>query len=139
MSAESERVDKWLWMVRVFKTRSLAIECCRNGRVTVNGLPVKASHTVQLNDLISVRKPPVTFTFRVKGFPGSRIGAKLVGEYAENLTSPEEYQKLDPSFRAFSIYRDPGTGRPTKKDRRSLDDFFDSDADDSPWDADDSD
>ncbi|HNT41390.1 MAG TPA: RNA-binding S4 domain-containing protein [Tenuifilaceae bacterium] len=138
MGAESERVDKWLWMVRVFKTRSLAIDCCRNERVTVNGVPVKASHTVQLNDLVAVRKPPVTLTFRVKGFPGSRIGAKLVDEYAENLTPPEEYQKLDPSFRAFSIYRNPGTGRPTKKERRSLDDFFDSEADDSPWDADDS-
>lgn len=127
------RIDKWLWSVRVFKTRSVATEFCRKGRVTINDVPVKPSKEIHPNDIVHVRKPPVNFVFRVKGIPKSRLGAKLVPEYLENLTPPDELQKLDPSYQAFSIYRERGTGRPTKKERRSLDDFFDPNFEGFDW------
>lgn len=129
------RVDKWLWFVRVFKTRTLATEYCQKGRVMRDGVALKPSHDIQIGDELTVRKPPVTYTFRVKDIPKSRIGAKLVESYLENLTPPEELQKLDPSFMAFNIYRDRGTGRPTKKERREIDELFDSGFDSLNWDS----
>lgn len=137
MADISTRIDKWLWSVRIFKTRSIAIEFCKNGRVFLNSNMVKPAREVQLGDIITVRKPPVNYTFRVKGIPKSRIGAKLVVEYLENLTTAEELQKLDPAFMAFNIYRDRGTGRPTKKDRRSLDEIFDAGFEGFEWDEED--
>jgi ribosome-associated heat shock protein Hsp15 len=92
--------------------------------VTINGNIVKPAREIQVGETIVVRKPPVNYTFKVKGFPKSRVGAKLVMDYLENLTPADELQKLDPAFMAFNIYRERGTGRPTKKDRRSLDELF---------------
>ncbi|HPD94287.1 MAG: RNA-binding S4 domain-containing protein [Bacteroidales bacterium] len=121
----TQRIDKWLWFVRIFKTRSIATEYIRKGRVSVNGSLVKPAREVQEGDTVTVRKPPVAYTFRIKGLPKSRLGAKLVSDYMENLTPEEELQKLDPNFMAFNVHRDPGTGRPTKKDRRMLDEMID--------------
>lgn len=120
----NERIDKWLCNVRIFKSRSLASESCKRKRVSVNGLLVKPGHEVNVGDEVIVRKPPITFKFRVIGFPPSRVGASLVPRYAENLTSPEELQKLSRDFGAMNLVRDPGTGRPTKKERRTLDQLF---------------
>lgn len=137
MAEVSTRIDKWLWSVRIFKTRSIAIEFCRKGRVTINGNMIKPAREVQVGDTIVVRKPPVNYTFKVKGFPKSRVGAKLVVDYLENLTPADELQKLDPAFMAFNIYRERGTGRPTKKDRRSLDELFEDGFEGFDWDDED--
>lgn len=128
------RVDKWLWFVRVFKTRTLATEYCRRGRVTRNGIALKPSQDINVGDTLKVRKPPVNYIFRVKDLPKNRLGAKLVESYLENLTPPEELLKLDPSFMAFNIHRKRGTGRPTKKERREIDELFDSDFGGFDWD-----
>lgn len=103
----------------------------------MNGNTVKPSHEIHPNDKITVRKPPVNYVFRVKSIPRSRLGAKLVAEYLENLTPAEELQKLDPAFLAFNIYREHGAGRPTKKERRSLDEMFEEGFDGFDWDDED--
>lgn len=118
------RIDKWLWEVRLYKTRSNAADACKNGRIYVNNALVKPSRDIKVGDTIRVRKPPVTFTFRVLALPKGRLGAKLVPEHMENLTPPEELQKLDPAYMAFGLQRDRGAGRPTKKERRSLEGIF---------------
>lgn len=126
------RIDKWLWMVRVFKTRNLASEACRKGRVFVNGLEAKASKEVEEWDTISVRKPPVLYTFTIVGIPKNRIGAKLIHEYLKDITPADELEKLNVKLSAFQGYRPPGAGRPTKKERRTLDEIRTMDIDD--WD-----
>jgi ribosome-associated heat shock protein Hsp15 len=131
---EGNRIDKWLWSVRIFKTRSIAAEYCKRGRVFISENSVKPAKEIRINDVVIVRKPPITYSFRVKGFPKNRIGAKLVFEYVENITPAEELQKLDPSFMAFYGNRDRGTGRPTKKERRSIDNISDNSFEDYDWD-----
>lgn len=131
---DSDRIDKWLWCVRVFKSRSLAADSCKSGRVYVNDSQVKPSREIKVNDVVKVRRPPITFSFKVLAFPNSRVGAKLVADYMLNITPQEELQKLDPSYAAFNLKRDRGTGRPTKKERRSLDEIFESGFDESDWD-----
>ena len=133
--ADTGRIDKWLWEVRLYKSRSAAADACKNGRIYVNDALVKASREVKVGDIIKVRKPPVTFTFKLLGIPKSRVGAKLVADYAENITPPDELQKLDPAFMDFGIQRDRGAGRPTKKERRTLDELFaaESDFEDIDW------
>ncbi len=126
MESPSARIDKWLWMVRIFKTRSIATEACKKGRVSLNNSEVKPSKEVNIGDSISIRKPPVTYSFLVKGIPKNRLGAKLLTDYIENITPQEELDKLQPGFLAFHGYRERGTGRPTKKDRRILDELNDS-------------
>jgi ribosome-associated heat shock protein Hsp15 len=122
MAEESNaRIDKWLWMVRIFKTRSLATEECKKGRVKINDSDIKPSKEVKVGDIITVRKPPIVYTYTVKGFPKNRIGAKLVEEYLTNTTSADELAKLEPGFLAFQGHRERGAGRPTKKERRTLD------------------
>lgn len=130
----SIRVDKWLWFVRVFKTRTLATEYCNKGRVMRNGVALKPSNEIHPGETLTVRKPPVTYTFKVKDIPKSRVGAKLLESYLENLTPAEELQKLDPSLMAFNLHRDRGTGRPTKKERREIDELLDSGFDAFDWD-----
>jgi ribosome-associated heat shock protein Hsp15 len=125
MSESNTRIDKWLWMVRIYKTRSLATEECKKGRIKVNDLEAKPSKEVKVGDVITVRKPPVTYSYSVIGFPKNRVGAKLVPEYMENITPAEELAKLEPGFLAFQGIRERGTGRPTKKERRILDDLLD--------------
>ena len=117
------RLDKWLWAARIFKTRSIAADACKNGRVAINGAQAKASRTVKTGDEISVRKPPVTYSFKVLQTIEKRVGAKLVAEMMENVTTPEQYELLEMSRVSGFVNRAKGTGRPTKKDRRSLEEF----------------
>lgn len=121
------RIDKYLWCIRVFKTRSLAAEQCRLDKVQLNNEQVKASRDLKVGDVLQVRKGPVVFQWKVLSFPTSRVGAKLVPTYAEECTSSEEKQKLEIIRLQMTLERPRGLGRPTKKDRRSIDDFFDPD------------
>ncbi len=118
-----ERIDKFLWCVRLFKTRSIAIEECKKGRVTVAGQQVKPAFPVSPGMTISVRKPPVTYTYTVMGLPASRVGAPLVINYITDITPPEEKDKLLAGKMADG-FRPRGSGRPTKRERRELDDFL---------------
>ena len=122
--AKSVRIDKYLWAVRVFKTRSLASEACRKGKVSVDDMPAKPSRTVTTGDVIEVKKMPVLYSYRVKDPIEKRVGAKIVDQFVENVTTPEELQKLEMQD-DFFIKRDRGAGRPTKKERRLLDDIQD--------------
>lgn len=119
------RLDKWLWAVRLFKTRSDAAEACRTNRVSVNGSVSKPSREVKPGDLVAVKKQPVTYTFRVLEAISSRQPAKNVPLYAENVTPAEELAKLDIPRETVFISRDRGTGRPTKKERRTIDSLMD--------------
>jgi len=118
---EPVRIDKWLWAVRLFKTRTLATEECKKGRVTIDGVSVKPSRVPKPGDIIKVRKNPVTYSYKVIGLIGKRIGAKLVHEFVEDITPPEELKNLELRLQMGSFERDRGTGRPTKKDRRDID------------------
>ena len=117
------RIDKWLWAARIFKTRSIAADACKNGRVTLKGERIKPSRIIKQGDVIEVRKPPITYTFRILKAIENRVGAKLVPEILENITPPEQYQLLEMNRISGFIDRARGTGRPTKKERRQLDDF----------------
>lgn len=119
------RVDKFLWSVRIFKTRSIASEACRRGRVLINNVQVKPSRIISRDEIIIIKKPPVSYTFRVIEPVENRVGAKLAGNYVEDLTPGEEKLKLELKNAGFAGYREKGTGRPTKKERRDLDNFFD--------------
>jgi ribosome-associated heat shock protein Hsp15 len=128
------RIDKWLWAVRIFKTRSVAAEACKKGRVAIGGTTVKPARMVRPGDVVEVRKPPVTYSFRVVQAIESRVGAKLVPDMMENVTPPDQYELLEMSRAAGFIDRARGTGRPTKKERRDLEDFtseFDFDFDEA--------
>lgn len=118
-----ERVDKWLWAMRVFKTRTIATEACKKGRVTMGGSAVKPSRTVKPGDVIDVKKPPITYTFRVKAVTGNRLGAKLVPEYLENITPQSQYELLEMTKISGFVDRRKGLGRPTKKDSREMSRF----------------
>ena len=120
------RLDKWLWAARIYKTRSLAADACKNGRVSINGAAAKPARTVKEGDEVSVRKSPITYTFRVKQAIEKRVGAKLLPDVLENVTPPEQYELLEMSRISGFVDRARGTGRPTKKDRRALDDFADT-------------
>jgi ribosome-associated heat shock protein Hsp15 len=115
------RIDKFLWSVRLFKTRSLASDECRKGRILINNAEVKPSRVIHENEIITVKKPPVIHTFRVIQAIENRVSAKLVSQYIEDLTSDEEKLKLDFKKSGVTIYRPKGTGRPTKKERRMID------------------
>ena len=108
------RIDKWMWAVRIFKTRTIAAEACKKGRISINGALAKAARTIKPGDVIQVRKPPVTYSFKVLQTIEKRVGAKLV---------PDQYELLEMSKVSGFINRAKGTGRPTKKDRRELEDF----------------
>lgn len=118
-----ERIDKWLWSMRVFKTRTIATDACRKGRVTMGGTAVKPSRTVKPGDVIDVRKPPITYTFRVKQLSTGRLGARLVPDYLENLTSQDQYELLEMTKISGFVDRRKGLGRPTKRDSRELSRF----------------
>ncbi len=136
------RIDKWLWAARIFKTRSIAADACKNGRVTINGVNVKPSRPLKVGEVVDVKKPPVTYSFKVLKCIEQRVGAKLVPEVYENVTDPKQYELLEMSRISGFVNRARGTGRPTKKDRRALDDFivpvmFGFDDDDDGFDFDD--
>lgn len=116
------RIDKYLWSVRVYKSRSLANEAIKRGRVALDGVPVKPAKEVEVGDILSVRKPPLVLTLRIEALPKSRVGAKLVSTYMTDLTPESEYAKLRPlQYGAGMMVRDAGSGRPTKRERRQLD------------------
>ena len=121
--AEHTRIDKWLWEIRLFKTRSLASEACRNGKVTINNQPVKASREPKVDDVITISSGGIVKTIKLLAFPKNRVSAKLVPEYMEDLTPEAEYRKLKDSREFNFVYRDRGEGRPTKKERRDIDKF----------------
>ena len=117
------RIDKWMWAVRIFKTRSIAAEACKKGRITINGSLVKAARMIKPGDVIQVKKPPITYSFKVLQPIEKRVGAKLVSEMMENVTTPDQYELLEMSKISGFVDRARGTGRPTKKDRRELEEF----------------
>ena len=119
------RIDKWLWATRVFKTRTLATDACKLGRVTKNGMNVKPSHLIKVGDKIDVKKPPITFTFEVVGLLNNRVGAKLVPNYLKYITALEQYQILEMARIGGFVKRQKGLGRPTKKDGREMKEFTD--------------
>lgn len=146
MANETARIDKWLWAARIFKTRSIAANACKNGRVTVNGTTVKPSRSIKCGEVVSVKKPPVTYSFKVLQCIEQRVGAKLVPQIYENVTDAKQYELLEMSRISGFVDRMRGTGRPTKKERRSLDAFIDpsligftSDDDEDEFDFDDED
>ena len=117
------RIDKWMWATRIFKTRTIALEACKKNRIMVNDIPAKPSRMIKVGDTVQVRKPPITYSFKVLDITSNRIGAKLVPQYLENITPPEQYEILELQKISGFIDRSRGSGRPTKKDRRELDDF----------------
>lgn len=135
--ADTARIDKWLWAARIFKTRSIAADACKNSRVTIGGVNVKPSHLVKVGEVVSVKKPPITYSFKILKTIEQRVGAKLLPEIYENVTDAKQYELLEMSRISGFVDRARGTGRPTKKERRALDAFaqpamfgFDEDFDD---------
>ena len=123
---EEVRLDKYLWAIRVYKTRTEATDACKGGKIRLNGCDVKPSRSVKCGDTIVARKGAVTYTYKVLQLVDKRQGAKLVPVYAENLTPEEELAKLRAPVETFFLKRDRGAGRPTKKDRRQMDDLWDN-------------
>ncbi len=121
--SDAPRIDKWLWAVRAFKTRSQATEACRSGKVKIDDQPVKPSREVKPEMIIQIHRGPITQTFKVLGLLKKRVGAKLVDQYLEDITPDVEYQKLE-LIKSKTSTRPRGTGRPTKKERRDLDTWF---------------
>jgi ribosome-associated heat shock protein Hsp15 len=115
------RIDKWLWAMRIFKTRTLAADECKKGRIMIDGIEVKPSRLIHLNEIIIVRKPPMLYTYRAKALTERRLPAKELPLFLENLTTPEELDKLDIIKLSGMMKRERGTGRPTKRDRRDID------------------
>lgn len=133
---EEVRIDKYLWAIRAYKTRTEATDACKGGKIRVNGNDIKPSRNVQVGDVIVVRKGAVTYTYKVLQLIDKRQGARFVPEYAENLTPPEELAKLHAPVETFFLKRDRGAGRPTKKDRRQMDSLWDNLSFDVPEDID---
>ena len=119
------RLDKFVWSVRLTKTRSIATELISKGKIRINGLDVKPSKDVKVSDVIHVLKNSAVFTYNIKALIDKRVGPKLVIDYLEDITPLEEIEKFKLYVDSQSVYRQNGTGKPTKKDRRSLDDFLD--------------
>ena len=120
-----ERIDKYHWAIRVFKTRTEATDACKGGKVKVSGVNAKPSRPVKEGEIIQVRKNSILYTYKVKADIGKRVGARLVPEYAENLTPQSELEKLRAPVETFFLRRDPGAGRPTKNDRRAMEEAWD--------------
>lgn len=118
------RIDKWMWAARIFKTRTIAAEACKKGRIYINDAQAKPARMIKPGDTIQVKKPPITYSFKVIQAIEKRVGAKLVPEIMENVTTPDQYELLEMSKISGFVNRAKGTGRPTKKDRRDLDEFF---------------
>ena len=117
------RIDKWLWAVRLFKTRSIAVEACKKGKVLINNIAVKPSRNIKIGDIIQIKRPPVLYSFKVLALSENRMNAKLVPEFMENVTTPDQLELIELGKLAGNTGRLRGTGRPTKKERRDLDDF----------------
>lgn len=122
---EGVRLDKYLWAIRVFKTRSEATDACNGNKVRLNGNPAKASKEVKPDDMLEIRKGPIVLSYKVLATSGSRMGAALVPQYAEDLTPESERARLHAPVETIVLRRDRGSGRPTKKERRQLDGLMD--------------
>ena len=120
------RIDKYLWAIRAFKTRTEAADACKGGKVKVGEVNAKPSRDVEAGDVLTVRKGIVTYTYKVIQPTEHRVGAALVPQFAENLTPEEELEKLKAPVETFFVTRDRGTGRPTKKDRRDIERLWDA-------------
>ena len=127
------RIDKWLWASRIFKTRTIAAEACKKGSISINGAQTKPARMIKAGDVIQVKKPPIIYSFKVLQPIEKRVGAKLVNDILENVTTPDQYELMEMNKISGFVNRARGTGRPTKKDRRNMDDFaspeFNSDDD----------
>ena len=121
--AEQARIDKWLWAVRIYKTRSIAAEACKKGHVSIGDRTAKPAHNIRVGDVVNVKKAPITYSFKVLKCAENRVGAKFVPELMENVTPQEQYEILEMSRMSGFVDRARGTGRPTKKERRDLDQF----------------
>lgn len=129
------RIDKWLWAVRLFKTRALAAEACKKGKVLIKGIEAKPSRNVKVGDVVCVKRNPVLFSFELLRLAENRMGAKLVPEFIRNVTTQDQLELYELAKVAAQNNRDRGTGRPTKKERRDIEDFFEPDfLDDSDFD-----
>ncbi|MBF6627314.1 MAG: RNA-binding S4 domain-containing protein [Proteiniphilum sp.] len=117
------RIDKWLWAVRIFKTRTVASEACKKGRVMIGNVSVKPSRNIRAGEIVQVRKPPVTYSFKVLSLADKRMGAKLVPQFMENVTPPEQLELLELNKISGFVDRQRGQGRPTKKERRDMEQF----------------
>ena len=133
-----ERVDKYLFAMRIYKTRSIAADACKKGRVKMNGAELKPSRSFHIGDIFTVRKGPITYTYKVLQLSANRLGAKLVPAYMQDLTAPDQLELLELARLAAQSGRDRGTGRPTKKDRRDIITFVSDDysMDLDEWDED---
>jgi len=118
------RVDKWLWAVRQFKTRTLASEACEKGKILIGEQAVKASRLVKEGDEVKIKRTGLARHIKILKLSNNRLGPKLISEYFEELTPKEEIEAYKARLTKITMYREPGTGRPTKRDRRVLDDFF---------------
>ena len=121
------RIDKWMWATRIFKTRTIAADACTKNRVMIGGVNMKPSRMVKVGDIIQVRKPPITYSFEVLALTDRRMGAKLVPNYLKNVTTPDQYEILEMNKISGFVNRAKGLGRPTKKDRRELEQFTEPD------------
>lgn len=119
------RIDKWMWATRIFKTRTIAADACKKNRVAIGDVNVKPSRMIKIGEIVQVRRPPVTYSFKVLALTENRMAAKLVTEYLENVTPPEQYELLEMNKISGFVDRARGLGRPTKKDRRELEQFTD--------------
>jgi len=117
------RIDKWLWAVRLFKTRTLAADACKSGKVIVQNVQVKPSRNVKVGDVVSIKRNPILFSFKVLALSENRMNAKLVAGFVENVTTTDQLELIELAKLAGQAGRDRGTGRPTKKERRDLDEF----------------
>lgn len=122
------RIDKWMWATRIFKTRTIAAEACKKNRVMIQGVNVKPSRMIKAGDIVQVRKPPITYSFKVLEATEKRMGAKLVPQFLENVTTADQYEILELNRISGFVDRAKGLGRPTKKDRRELEQFTGPDA-----------
>jgi len=130
------RIDKWMWATRIFKSRSIAVEACKKNRIMIGGVNVKPSRMIKVGDIIQVRKPPITYSFKVLALTERRMGAKLVPDYMENVTTPDQYEILEMNNISGFVNRAKGLGRPTKKDRRELEQFSEPDWENDGFDFD---
>jgi len=130
------RIDKWLWAVRLFKTRTLAADACKKGKVIIQNVQVKPSRNVKVGDVVSIKRNPFLFSFKVLALSENRMNAKLVADFMLNVTAKDQLELIELAKLAGNTGRDRGTGRPTKKERRDLDDFIEPDFanEDGDWD-----
>lgn len=134
MAKTEERIDKWMWATRIFKTRTIATDACKKGRVTIgDGVLAKPSRLIHIGDIVNVRKPPVTYSFRVKALTENRLGAKLVPDYLENITPQSQLDLLEVVKISGFVNRRKGLGRPTKREGRELSKFTEQTFDEG-WD-----